>query len=388
MIPARVALLTNTLPPYRNSLFEAIGSRVRELRVFVSSPADTGIEVECHRKFCVTVQKSFALASSRIHPTGFSEVSKLILPYDTGRQLQRYRPDVVISGECGLRSLQSAVYCLLRPRCPLVLWATLSERTEAGRGRMRTAVRRWLFKRADAVLVNGRSGRGYVERLGCDPVKVTEVPYTVPMTFTRRGVAVSEPQMKRLLYVGQLIERKGILPFLETLRAFCHANPNVPVKLSLVGSGPLERYLRAQILGGQGTIDVLGSVPYSELPKVYASSDIFVFPTLADEWGTVVNEAMASGLPVLGSVHSQAVDELLEDGVTGWVFRPDNPPDALARLGQALSTSPARLREMGVRAAERISIETPDSAAERIVNAIAKLLLALKESRFDREITH
>ena len=119
MISARVALLTNTVPPYRESLFEAIGTRVRELRVFVSFPSDAGLGSESHEGFGVTVQKSISLPSSRIHPTGFTDPSKLVLPYDTGWQLRRYHPDVVISGECGLRSLQSAVYCLLRSRCPL-----------------------------------------------------------------------------------------------------------------------------------------------------------------------------------------------------------------------------------------------------------------------------
>ena len=50
---------------------------------------------------------------------------------------------------------------------------------------------------------------------------------------------------------------------------------------------------------------------------------VLVFPTLADEWGLVVNEALAAGVPVLGSLYSQAVEELVRDGENGWTFRPD-----------------------------------------------------------------
>lgn len=375
MISARVALLTNTIPPYRKSLYGAIGSKVRELRVFLSSPSAAELRYIEHEGIQVTVQKSVILRTRWIHPIGFTDSANFVLPYDTGRQLTKYQPDVVISGECGLRSLQSATYCIRQTNCPLVLWATLSEHTEAGRGRLRGVARRWLFGRADAVFVNGQSGRRYVERLGCDSSKITKVPYTVPISeFRCNHARPSYSQARRLLYVGQLIERKGILPFVESLKLFCSNNPTVPVELSIAGAGPLEQRLRTQALGGRSTIRFLGAVPYGALPAIYASADIFVFPTLADEWGTVVNEAMASGLPVLGSIYSQAVEELVKDGITGWVFHPENANESMSRLSQALSASNEQLEEMGSLAAQRISVLNVDAIAEQIVSAIAKLL--------------
>jgi glycosyltransferase involved in cell wall biosynthesis len=375
VISARVAILTNIILPDRKSLYRAIGSKVGELRVFLSSPSAAGIPSVENEGFQVTVQKSANLPSPWIHPIGFTDSATVVLPLDTGRQLAKYKPDVVISGECGLRSLQSAAYCLRQTRCPLVLWATLSEHTETGRGRLRAVARRWLFKRAAAVFVNGKSGRRYVEALGCDSRKVTEVPYTVATgEFRRNHDRPACTQAKRLLYVGQLIERKGILPFVENLGLFCTNNPNVPIELSIVGAGPLEQRLRTQTLGGRGTIRFLAAVPYGDLPAVYASADIFVFPTLADEWGLVVNEAMASGLPVLGSIYSQAVEDLVEDEVTGWKFRPDHRNEVMSRLCESLSASPEQLTQMGTLAAERISRVTPDAAAEQLVSAIAKLL--------------
>jgi hypothetical protein len=151
VISARVALLTNTIPPYRESLYGAIGRKVRELRVFLSTLSAAEL-YHIEGEFQVTVQKRVILPSPWIHPIGFTDSASVVLPYDTGRQLAKYRPDVVITGECGLRSLQSAVYCLRQTRCPLVLWATLSDHTEAGRGRLRGVARRWLFKRAAAVI--------------------------------------------------------------------------------------------------------------------------------------------------------------------------------------------------------------------------------------------
>lgn len=375
MISARVAILTNFILPDRKALFGAIGGKVRELKVFLSTAPAAEPRYVKDDGFQVTVQKSATLPSPWSHPIGFTDSANVVLPYDTGRQLMEYRPDVVISGECGLRSLQSSAYCLRQTYCPLVLWATLSEHTEAGRGCLRGVTRRWLFKRAAAVFVNGQSGRRYVERMGCDPYKITVVPYTVPISKFRPTYArPSRTEARRLLYVGQLSERKGILPFVENLALFCTKNPTFPVELLIVGSGPLEQRLKTHTLGGRGTIRFLGAVPYDDLPSIYASSDIFVFPSLADEWGLVVGEAMAAGLPVFGSIYSQAVEELVSEGVTGWVFHPDRPNELMSRLSQVLFASAENVDEMGTLAAKRISVLTPDAVAEQIVGAIAKLL--------------
>ena len=376
MISARVALLTNTVSLHTAQIITELFRKVPNLRVFISSPSAAELQRIRHAGLNVTIQRSIALPSRRVHPIGFTDSVRVALPYDTGRQLRNYRPDVVISTECGLRSLYSAVYCLRHSACTLVLWVNLSEHTEAGCGRLRTVARRWLFGRASAVLVNGQSGRRYVERMGCDPRKITSVhSYTIDANgFKCDKWAPPYSRTKRLLYVGQLIERKGILPFVENLRTFCTENPEVAVELSIAGTGPLEQRLKTLALGGQGTLRFLGAVPYSELPAIYASADIFVFPTLADEWGAVVNEAMAAGLPVLGSIYSQAVEELVKDGVTGWVFRPDHPDEGISRLMEALTASPQQLEQMGTLATRRVSTETADTAAGQMVGAIAELL--------------
>jgi glycosyltransferase involved in cell wall biosynthesis len=211
--------------------------------------------------------------------------------------------------------------------------------------------------------------------LGCDSNKVTEVPYTVPVNaFRRTHARPSNNQAIRLLFVGQLIQRKGILPFIENLNQFCFENPKIPVELTIAGAGPLAKLLKIQTLAGRGTIRFLGTVQYRDLPSVYADADMFVFPTLADEWGVVVNEAMASGLPVFGSIYSQAVEELVKDGINGWVFRPDNVGETLAKLAQALFASTTQLEQMGTMAAKRISVVTPDAAADQIVDVIEKVL--------------
>jgi glycosyltransferase involved in cell wall biosynthesis len=119
----------------------------------------------------------------------------------------------------------------------------------------------------------------------------------------------------------------------------------------------------------------LGYVSYDRLPEVYRECGILAFPTLADEWGLVVVEAMASGLPVLGSRYSQAVEDLVVDGQNGWVFRPDRADEVRRGLDSALCASGETLEIMGLRARQRVQAMTPADMADRMMTAIRYALL-------------
>ena len=79
---------------------------------------------------------------------------------------------------------------------------------------------------------------------------------------------------------------------------------------------------------------------------------------------------MAAGLPVLGSLYSQSVEELVEDNVTGWVFRPDNQEEIYCALEKTLATTEDELAQMRVMARDRIQYLTPDFVADNILEAI------------------
>jgi glycosyltransferase involved in cell wall biosynthesis len=106
------------------------------------------------------------------------------------------------------------------------------------------------------------------------------------------------------------------------------------------------------------------------LPSLYAQAGIFVLPTLADEWGLVVNEAMAAGLPVLGSAYSQAVEELVEDCLTGWTFRPGQAGEMYKALDRALRTPHEKLEEMRRSARRQVENLTPQFVADLVLQAI------------------
>ena len=379
-VTLRVVLLTNFVPPYRLPLYEAIARRVGSLTVLVSTP------VEGNRgwrpsvgELDVRVQRTLTIPRAWRHPAGFSDTTYVHLPLDTFAQLRRLDPDVVVSAELGFRSLFSALYCLRRPRVRLVLWATLSERTEHGRGRLRLLLRRWLLRRADRVIVNGAGGERYVTRFGVTADRIDRIPYVASPGFREAADRAPESAgLRNLLFVGQLTERKGLLPFLRVLDVWSRSNPTRETTLTIAGGGPQLQALQQARGSGFVELRILGEQDPDALPALFAAADAFVFPTLADEWGVVVNEALAAGLPVLGSVHSQAVEELCVEGETGWIFDPEDQASTLTALDRAFATPAEQLRQMSANGQDRARELTPDWAADRVVQA---LLGATRESR-------
>ena len=84
----------------------------------------------------------------------------------------------------------------------------------------------------------------------------------------------------------------------------------------------------------------------------------------------VVNEAMAAGLPVLGSLYSQAVEELVRDGHNGWYFRPDSQGEMYSALDRALNTSDAKVLEMRSNARKTVEYLTPAYEADQVLGAV------------------
>nr|WP_242541000.1 glycosyltransferase family 4 protein [Phormidium pseudopriestleyi] len=365
-------MLTNFIPPYRLPLYKAIADRIPDFQVFISTP------MEANRSWTpnwdglnVTIQKNLTLQRSWKHPHGFSENLYVHIPYDTLWSLRQYRPDVVISGEMGMRTAQALLYRKLNPNSRMILWATVSEYSELGRGKLREQLRRALVPQADALLVNGQSGARYVRQFGVGDPSIFFAPYTTNIDpFLAVPLSRTPLDAYRLLYVGQLVERKGIEPFLSTLERWAKAHPERTLEFWLVGDGPLRSSLEQQVYSSNLRLRFLGNVEYGKLPEVYAQGGIFAFPTLADEWGLVANEAMAAGLPVLGSSYSQSVEELVVDGETGWQFRPDEPEEMYSALDRSLSMPLAQLERMRTKARDRIQYLTPDFVADNILKAI------------------
>ena len=365
-LPIHVTLLASYIPPHQLESYLAYAARFDRLSILLSTA------MESHRGWStdwgtldVQVLKGWTFARRWKHRVGFTDAVDIHLPINAFRRLLSLSPDVVVACELGARSFVSSLYTMIHFKKPLVLWACVSEHTEQGRGLSRRIIRGWLMRRASAVIVNGASGRRYIEGLGVQPDKIFEIPYCTPVNFFDQcSLERNEGESHRLVCVGQLIERKGVERLIHQLSYWATSNPERHVELAIVGDGPLLESLKEIPLPKNLQIDFLGKKTHEELIQIYSGSGILVFPTLADEWGLVVNEAMAAGLPVLGSLYSGAVEELCHEGQTGWVFRVDHDQELLDAIDRVLNTSVERLNDMRKLARERVANITPETCAD------------------------
>ncbi len=369
---SRIVFLTNFIPPYNKPVLDILAQRHGQLRVLLSTPMET------NRSWApdwggldVVVQRTLTVSGKWRHPRGFNESTEVHFPYDTIAQLKKYSPDVVISTEMGFRTMAAILYTKLHRQARVIVWTEVTESTEQGRGRVRKFVRRWITRHAHGFLALGTNGVRYVESLGAPAKRIFKLAYaTDAERFRAEPVKDNGNEGKRVLYVGQLIERKGLTQFIAALSRWAQSHPEQAIELVLAGDGPLGHTLKAVMLPGNLRISFLGNINYKDLPRVYAGASLFAFPTLADTWGMVVNEAMAAGLPVLGSVYSQAVEEMVMDGVNGWTFRPDDSEEMYRALDRALSSSPEALNHMRASARRTALKLTPAHVADLIQSAV------------------
>lgn len=370
-LPLKVVFLTNFVSPHVAPVLREIAGRVESLTTLVSTtmerdrswnPDWQGLDVR--------VQRTLTLGNPKRHALGFRLSNYIHFPWDTLLQLATLRPDVVVTSEMGGRTIFSTLYARLFRRTPLVLSCSLSEHTEQGIGWTKGWLRRRLARQADQLVSSGSSGMRYLQSLGVPERRVSLLPYVALPTFQAGTIRPASERIRKILCVGQLVERKGVSRFVDGLVKWLKTRPERALELWLAGEGPEREQLVRRALPNNLQIVFLGNVPAAQLRPVYEQVDLFALPTLADEWGLVTDEALWCGLPVLGSVYAQSVLDLVQDDVNGWSYDPLRPEDLDRALTTALETPRERLTVM--RKAARASVEerTPAFAAECFLRAV------------------
>jgi len=374
----RVVYLTNFLSPDIVEICREFSHRVGELILLVSVPMEGNRSWQANDSgLDVRVQKTWTLTRTDRHPSGYEDVNYVHVPLDTYGQLRRLQPDVIVSAELGARSLMSATYRRFHSACRHIVAVNTSEHIEASRkGKMRRMHRRRLLRVADAVTHNGPSAREFLLGLGAKQDHLFEWMYAAdPQKIYRgeiRAADVPSPELK-LLTIGQLIERKGLVEALDGLQRVAGENPSIRIRWTLVGDGPLRDSLLRAPMPDNLQIDCLGNCDADQIQHAYGSHQIMLFPTLGDEWGLVVDEAMSSGLSVIGSQFSQAVTTLVKNDFNGWIFDPRDSSSLTEAIQSWLHMSTIERLEFRKNARRSMVDRTPAVAADQICEVIHRV---------------
>jgi glycosyltransferase involved in cell wall biosynthesis len=130
-----------------------------------------------------------------------------------------------------------------------------------------------------------------------------------------------------------------------------------------------------QQCGVSDHVHLVGAKGYAELPSYYSHAGAFIHASTTEQWGLVVNEAMASGLPVLVSNRCGCATDLVKEGVNGWTFDPCNE-EQMADLMLRIAGDEEQRKTMGLRSREIIAEWGPDRFASGVNSAVEAALAA------------
>lgn len=183
-----------------------------------------------------------------------------------------------------------------------------------------------------------------------------------------------ERAAKELLYVGRLDPEKGVETLLEALSILRRRDPGVTLRLAVGGNPPARELDRLRRLPG---LALFTSVPRAELGTFYARATACVVPSIWFENAPLVAlEAQAAGLPMIAS-RIGGLPELVDDGVTGFTFRPRDPQDLAEQAERLFAMGAEERRQMGLRLQKRAM----DHRLGPHVSRVEELYAELRELR-------
>lgn len=305
--------------------------------------------------------------------------SSLALHWQQGlySAIRNVKPDVIIVEGFGRWAPAGIIYSILH-RKRLLMFYERTAWTERKAGWWRTLYRRLAGKAVDCFLSNGAFSEQYLrENLGFSSAPIIRgcmsadsfyLHYDVEAELEARHKADREAECRngkgiRFLYVGRIVEPKGIRQLLEAWEIHHRLYPDDT--LTLAGEGILLNEMRERYGDDKGII-MAGYVSYDRIYSYYKECDVVVQPTLEDNWSLVIPEAMSCGRAVMCSIYNGGYPELVKDSVNGYSFDPLDKEDFVNAFAKFHSANLLKMGRQGMMIEKNFS---PEKAALRIYKA-------------------
>lgn len=312
--------------------------------------------------------------------------------------LDTLQPDVLVLPGWGLPVSRAALSWCQRHRVPAILMSE-SKWDDEKRQWWKEQLKFWLYvSKYDAALVGGKLHRDYLIQLGFPPERIflgydavdndyfaqrAEIARQDAVAARHRQVGI--PSRPYFIAVTRFIKRKNVSRLVEAFAAYRQkVGDEQAWNLVLCGSGAEEPAIDKLILENKlkDCVHLPGFITYQSIGDWYGLANAFVHPALQEQWGLVVNEACAAGLPILCSRTVGACHELVQDGKNGLLFDPESVPDMTrALLTMHQLDLDARLR-MGQLSKSIVANYGAQNFAEGFINAVN---IPLKQTRKPHE---
>lgn len=302
--------------------------------------------------------------------------ASISIPYPSGlsRLLSSVNADIII-GEGFFQWTPWALKYSLSKKIPLLLAYERTAHTERNCPSWRTMYRRLINKFVSGYLVNGSLCRQYLQEQirtqdkmiiegimaadsECLSNKCEKFRKTISRGKSKYGITY--------IYVGRLIKLKGVEYLLKAWKKHSWHFPQDI--LLIIGDGPERESLQNF---AEESVIFYGKIDYEYIHEYYAQADVFIIPTLEDNWSLVVPEAMACSLPIGCSCYNGCHPELIENGENGYIFDPMIEESIIKMLQYFHGVD---LKEMGAKSKFIENNFSPIRCAERAYEGIQKIV--------------
>lgn len=378
----RLALITRQIGHYHDARFRGAAARIRDFlvisvaneggfREFLASDTD-GYPVE--RIFPDCAHYEIALTNGTLDEA-------------MSKTLDRLAPDVIAVAGWATPESFAAIGWAHRNARGIVMMSE-SQAFDGKRSLLREMIKARVVSLCDAALVGGPTHREYIMRLGIPRERVHLGYNAVGNHHFKIGAARARRDAKTVraelglppryvLASARFIVKKN-LPELVSAYARARAAVNDPPDLVILGDGPMRAKVEAAVSAHDlaACVHLPGFRGYDQLPSYYALAHGFAHVSLVEQWGLVINEAMASGTPVVVSRPCGAARALIEDGVNGLLVEPEEQ-DSIARgLSRLFALDDAARQEIGSAGQRTIAQWGPERFGEGLYSAAKKAFTA------------
>jgi glycosyltransferase involved in cell wall biosynthesis len=367
----RVAIIVNMVAPYTTPLFAGLAARDEcELLVVSETPMerDRHWQPETELPFQHVQLDCWTLDLARLAVgSGFTTRFDTYMYFHKRplAPLRRFSPDVVVAGGGGIWSSPANIAALAARRrgdwAVVQWWGSFSREKPTLPRRLAEPWVRTFMRSADACLVYGTRHVRDAVTLGADAARTVIAPITAlaPEPPVRPHPPAAGETL-RYLFVGRLIERKGIDVLLEAFRGVAGG------ELWIAGDGPLRGTVEAAA-AADPRVRLLGHRSGAALEKVYREAHVLIVPSLYEPWGLVVHEGLAHGLPVIVTDQVGAGDDLIDSGTNGYVV-PAGSGSALTEAMRApIGWAPEQWKKAAKRSDETLARCSIDRGVEGFI---------------------
>ncbi len=367
----KVVIIHNIIAPYKVALFNELSKLIPNFEVIFVAEKEKRRDWEIDYK-AIEFQYTVLFRGSLDDLNNYSIARK------TWTKLKELNPDTTIICDYSNIFGWSALFWAKINNSDLIFWlsSTFEDRKHS---KIKEFLKHYFLKHFDIGLAPGSRTKYYYQTMGMDASKIINTGYGVNNEYflnaynkyNREKYLLYEQlrikNQNNFIYIGRFAQEKNLLTLIRSFSRLKNNNWG----LLLLGDGPQKENLQMYIKNNQLEDKVLlpGFIQQAEIVKYLITSNVFVLPSLSEPWGLVVNEAMLCQLPVIVSTKCGCQPELVQEGLNGFSFEP-NDELILTKIMQEFVNGSYNMKYMGETSLSIVKRHSPSVIAQNIVSGI------------------